>query len=562
MKVILILFLFLFGGLIIFNVNALPASPLPLVERQDGGDTSLGTWKIVGKSGVNAMHAFLVSSRKFVFVDKLEGNDLKRPDGVSAISAEYDLDTNEARALSIYTNTFCSAGAWLGNGTLVEAGGDNGDANFRSGRQTVRLYDQTIGDWYEFEGVMPTMRWYPTMLSLPSGNVLVVGGAKAATGVNKDTINNPSYTFYPPSGTVMEDFSLPFLTETLPYNLYPMVHVIPNFEGKTLLFIHANQRSISFDIGTGKVFYEYPKMPGGFRNYPLTGTSVILPLTPTDNYKAKVMICGGNKAYEITSEGEASCGILDLMTDKAQWEMNDFGGTPRIMPDATFLVDGTILFVNGARTGFAGYRKGGGANALWVNENPVLFPVLYDHFAKKFKPLSSSIVPRMYHSVSSLVPDGTVLVTGSNPQGNVAIDVKYPTEYRVEIFSPPYLYTKTPRPNIISLQTFEINKERIKVYYQQMVTLIVQVAGGSPKFTASLIHHGFITHSQNMGQRYVWLEVENVWTDSTANDQYIVTVKLPQNPTIIAPGPSFLYIMNNDAPCVSGAEILLNEQPK
>ncbi|CAI2179308.1 1780_t:CDS:2 [Funneliformis geosporum] len=556
MNVKLILSTFLFGGLIIFNVNALPAS---LIERD--GDTSLGTWQIVGESGVNAMHAFLVSARKVVFVDKLEGNALKRPDGISAISAEYDLDKNEARPLSIYTNTFCSAGAWLGNGTLVEAGGDNGDANFRSGRQTVRVYDQSIGDWYELEGIMPSMRWYPTMLSLPSGNVLVVGGSKAATGINKEAINNPTYTYYPPSGTVMEDYPLQFLAETLPNNLYPMVHVMPNFEGKPIIFLHANQRSISFDLGSGKVVFEYPKLPGAFRNYPLTGTSVILPLSSIDNYNARFMICGGNKAYEITSEGEASCGILDLMAENAEWEMNDFGGTPRVMPDATFLVDGTILFVNGARTGFAGYRKGGGANALWVNENPVLFPVLYDSYAKTFKPLASSIVPRMYHSVSTLVPDGTVLVTGSNPQGGVSLNVKYPTEYRVEIFSPPYLFSNTPRPNIISLQTFEINKERIKVYYQQIVTLIVQVAGGEPSFKASLIHHGFITHSQNMGQRFVWLDVVNVWMDTTVTDQYIVTVLLPPNSNIIAPGPSFIYLMNYDAPAYSGVEVLLNEQP-
>jgi hypothetical protein len=108
--------------------------------------------------------------------------------------------------------------------------------------------------------------------------------------------------------------------------------------------------------------------------------------------------------------------------------MDDFGGQGRVMPDATFLVDGSILFINGAGTGFAGYRKGGGANALWVNENPVLAPSLYDPFAKTYKTLAASTIPRMYHSVSTLVPDGSVLVTGSNPQGNVALNVKYPTE--------------------------------------------------------------------------------------------------------------------------------------
>lgn len=38
----------------------------------------------------------------------------------------------------------------------------------------------------------------------------------------------------------------------------------------------------------------------------------------------------------------------------------------------------------------------------------------------------------MYHSVASLIADGTVLVTGSNPNGNYRKAdgiLKYPTEY-------------------------------------------------------------------------------------------------------------------------------------
>lgn len=53
-------------------------------------------------------------------------------------------------------------------------------------------------------------------------------------------------------------------------------------------------------------------MPGdGIRSYPLTGTSIILPLSPTDNYKPTGMICGGNKAFEITSPADSSCGRIN-----------------------------------------------------------------------------------------------------------------------------------------------------------------------------------------------------------------------------------------------------------
>ncbi|CAB4473854.1 galactose oxidase [Rhizophagus irregularis] len=562
MNIKLILSAFLVGGLILLNeqvnVNAFPTSPLR--ARQDPGVG--GTWKVVGKSGVNAMHAVLVSPRKVVFIDKLEENALKRPDGAAAISSEYDLDTNEVKPLGIYTNTFCSAGSWLGNGTLVEVGGDVGGDNYRIGIQTLRLYDTAVGDWVELEGIVPSNRWYPAMLTLPNGNVMVLGGSTAGTGKSKPEINNPTYMIYPPPSGTLVDVPLDFLTTTLPYNLYPMVHIIPNADGKTLLFMFANQMGISYDLDAGKTVTNYPNIPGGvIRSYPLTASSVMLPLSPTDNYNPTIMICGGSKTFEITAPAEASCGRLELSTANAAWEMDNFGGQGRIMPDSTILVDGSILFVNGAATGMAGFRKGAGITAIFVNEDPVLTPFRYDPFAKTYTTLAPSTIPRMYHSISTLVPDGTVLIAGSNPQPKVDLNEKYPTEYRVEIFSPPYLFTQSSRPVIISLQSTQIDNNRINVNYGQEVTMVVQIKpdGTTPSLKASIIHHGFITHSQNFSQRYVYLEITEMAADQTTADQYIVKLKLPPNPTIIAPGPSYIYVFNNDSPPQTGVPVLLSQ---
>jgi hypothetical protein len=91
--------------------------------------------------------------------------------------------------------------------------------------------------------------------------------------------------------------------------------------------------------------------------------------------------------------------------------------------------------------------------------------------------------------------------------------------------------------------------------------MVVQVKsdGTLPNLKAAIIHHGFITHSQNFSQRYVYLEITNFWNDETTPGQYILTIKLPPNPTIIAPGPSYMYVFNNDAPPLTGAPVLLNQ---
>lgn len=52
----------------------------------------------------------------------------------------------------------------------------------------------------------------------------------------------------------------------------------------------------------------------------------------------------------------------------------------------------------------------------------------------------------MYHSTASLLPDGSVIVAGSNPNADYTPDATYPTEYRVERFYPSYYNSRRPQP--------------------------------------------------------------------------------------------------------------------
>jgi hypothetical protein len=86
------------------------------------------------------------------------------------------------------------------------------------------------------------------------------------------------------------------------------------------------------------------------------------------------------------------------------------------------LPDGTILIVNGAQQGQAGF-----ASATQPNLNAVLYdPSL--PIGTRFSILGSTIVPRMYHSEATLLPDGRVIISGSDPQDN-----RFPEEYRIEV---------------------------------------------------------------------------------------------------------------------------------
>lgn len=98
------------------------------------------------------------------------------------------------------------------------------------------------------------------------------------------------------------------------------------------------------------------------------------------------------------------------------------------MPCMVSLPDGTVMIMNGAHHGVAGFG---------LAEDPNLNAVLYDPsepINSRFSILNNTIVARMYHSEATLLPDGRVLVSGSDPQTfNADGTAKYPEEFRIEV---------------------------------------------------------------------------------------------------------------------------------
>jgi hypothetical protein len=164
------------------------------------------------------------------------------------------------------------------------------------------------------------------------------------------------------------------------------------------------------------------------------------------------------------------------------WEVEQMP-QPRTMSDAVLLPTGKVLIINGAGSGISGYGnvldQVGTSNAA----NPVLTPVLYDPFASPGQRFSSagmptSQIPRLYHSVATLTPNGDVMVAGSNPNLDRS-EVKYGTEYRVEWFGPPYM--TMDRPQIIEAV--------VQVEYGQEVTLKVKIGEGQLRGGSVCVYH-------------------------------------------------------------------------
>ncbi|GAA5812433.1 hypothetical protein MFLAVUS_005889 [Mucor flavus] len=506
-----------------------------------------GKMEAIGRTGVAAMHATLLNEKTILIIDKAEWNEAQFDSGESAFSVQYDLETNSYRPLPLETNTFCSAGGFLANGSFISTGG--GEKRGRTwkaepGWQSIRHFTPCTDSsclWEEYKtGRMTQNRWYPTVEQLPEGDLFIIGGSTKGTAVNRAEVNVPSYEFWPPRPEGEVFFQ--FLKDTMPYNLYPFVFVLPDGN----LFVFANKKSIIYDYKNQKIVKELPKIPGNPRSYPLTGGAVMLPLDPENNYNVEILICGGSERMKNNASADDTCGRINLGDEDPQWEMETFVHK-RLMPDGVIMADGNVLWVNGCQRGWAGYNG--------RNYDATLDPLIYTPTAPLKKRwtqnLASTDIARMYHSVALTLPDGRVWIAGSNNVDPPDINAEYPTEFRVEYFSPPYLFKTATRPLISHVPRVVTYDESFEIFLN-LEGLASTHSNPASQIRVGLLRTGFSTHSMHMSQRYVFLKHE------VSDDLQTLKITAPPHAAIYPPGAGMLYVLFDGVPS-NGTEIFVEK---
>jgi len=224
------------------------------------------------------------------------------------------------------------------------------------------------------------------------------------------------------------------------------------------------------------------------------------------------------------------------------WQVETMPGN-RLMTDAVIMPDGNVLFINGVATGLAGYGNVGNQVGQSNADNPVLTPWLYTPSApagQRFTTgFATTTIGRLYHSTASLLPDGSVIVAGSNPNADVT-QTKWATEYRVEYFLPPYMGMTRP----------SYTGNPAKIDYGQQFTLNVVNSGNAENINAVIIDLGYHTHAVSLDSKYVGL----VSTYDAAAGT--LTVTGPPNSYIYTPGPAFLYILGDGIPS-TGTKVMI-----
>ncbi|KAF8519747.1 glyoxal oxidase N-terminus-domain-containing protein [Hysterangium stoloniferum] len=574
-----------------------------------------GSFVVVGETQASAMMMFVGNEEKVYILDKVEGNPTQIGNPAHPVWAvEWDIASSTATPMDMSTNSFCAAGMHFPNGSYAVYGGNsavttggntpsvvvNGenffDATYQDfdGSRGIRIIDPcTDGKctWFDNSSLiaMNKKRWYPGIESLPDGSVVLIGGFVNGGYINKNTLNSdpltsggaaePTFEFYPPQGG--DPQVMDFMGKTSGLNAYAHTFLMPS--GK--IFVQANLSTMLWDY-TKNQESDLPDMPNNVvRVYPASGGAAMLPLTPANNYTPTILFCGGSD-MPAEGYGNYSNPLYDTFSIPASKDCQRITPEPtdgsqvlyvqdedmlegRTMGQFIMLPDGTLLMINGAQNGTAGYATNTGMTpqalmpfTMSLASDPAFTPAIYNPNNPKGQRwsnagLQSSTIPRLYHSSALLLPDASVLVAGSNPNIDYNPRAVFPTEYRAERFYPPY-FKATVRPKPTGIPgTLTYGGSPFDV---TIPSTSYSGAGNdaATNTTFVIIRPGWTTHGMNMGQRF--MQLNNTFTVADDGTITLHVSQLPPTPNLITPGPVFAYVVVHGIPSNGTMVIVGNGQ--
>jgi Domain of unknown function (DUF1929)/PKD domain/Glyoxal oxidase N-terminus len=443
-----------------------------------------GQWTTLANTvPINPVHVALMYNGKVLIVSG-SGN---LPSDTDYEAAVLDPQAGTITTQPVGWDMFCNGMVVLPDGRPFVFGGTLQYDPFH-GELKSSTYDPSTGTFTDQQS-MAHGRWYPTGTVLGDGRVMVFSGY-SETGSTNTTVE-----IYTVGSGWSPEYSAPW---TPP--LYPRMHLLPNgkvfYSGPTTTSSIFDPANNTWTTGVAHTNYS------GTRTY---GSSVLLPLTPANNYKPRVIILGGGNPSTASTE------IIDLSAASPKWVNGPAMSQPRIEMDATILPNGKVL------------ASGGSLNDEDKN-TASLNADIYDPNSNTFSSAGSEAFARLYHSVTLLLPDGTVLAAGGNPARGTY-------EPHLEIYSPPYLFNSdgslatrpsiTTSPSVIGYGT----------------AFGVQTPDASSISSVVLIRNGAVTHAFDMDQRYVGL--------SFTTGSGFLSVTGPPDGNIAPPGYYMLFIVNS-----------------
>jgi galactose oxidase len=262
--------------------------------------------------------------------------------------------------------------------------------------------------------------------------------------------------------------------------------------------------------GTGRISASGNR---GADNDAMTGNAVMYDVR-------KILAVGGAPDYE-NDYATSNATLIDISSGAANTRTIAPMNYQRAFANSVALPDGEVVVVGGQT-----YAQ------PFSDDNAILTPEIWSPATEAFTPLAAQAVPRTYHSIALLLPDGRVLSGGGGLCGGCATN--HPN---VEILTPPYLLktdgSPASRPSILSSPTDAKLGSSISVSTDRAVSAF------------TLMRLSSVTHSLNNEQRRVPLSFS-----ASKPDQYVL--QIPSDSGVAVPGYYMLFALDaNGVPSVS-----------
>src|SRR5688572_25463343 len=356
---------------------------------------------------------------------------------------------------------FCGALVMLPDGRVLVNGGRN---------TTVRssIFDWRVNTWTRTVD-MNDPRWYNTSVALPNGRVWTVSGS-GGSGTAERWDQSSGWSRLPGINwnTV--------LAEPGYINIWhPFLLLAP--DGRLIHFGPTDTMHWVGTDGTGTLSNTGNVVPGS--HYPKEGAWVMYD-------EGRILVAGGG-ANTTANSSDTTTGTSSTIA----YTVDLRSGAPVVTPAASMQFArqfaNSVVLPNGEVM-----VMGGNTSGLKFNDTgSIVTPEIWNPATGQWRRAADMSVPRNYHSLALLLPDGRVLSGGSGLGGNSA-------DHRdAQLFTPPTLFnadgTLATRPVINTAP------QAIGVATRFFVT----ATPGLQKF--SFIKMSAITHSVNTDLRYLAL---------------------------------------------------------
>jgi galactose oxidase len=423
--------------------------------------------------------------------------------GGRTVTATFDPVTNVVTQRTI-TETghdmFCPGISALADGRIIVTGGNNSSK--------TSIYNPATDSWTTGPA-MRTPRGYQASATLSDGRVFTIGGSwSGGAGGAGSTPHKAGEVWSAAAGWT----ALPGAS------VVPMLTADANTNGDYRKDNHA----WLFAWSNGTVLQAGPSRAMNW--YSTSGTGGVAPAgTRGDDGDAmngnavmydagRILTIGGAPSYE-KSNATARAYVLTVNGSTVTTRRVAAMANTRAFHNSVVLPDGKVAVF------------GGQNYAVPFSDNTsVLTAEMWDPVTERFTAMAPAVVPRTYHSVALLMPDGRVFTGGGGLCATCATN-----HFNAEIFTPPYLLnadgTDASRPAITAAPATAENGAAVTVSTSRAVK------------SFAIVRMGTATHSVDTDQRRIALT-------PTAVEGGGYRLTIPADRGVAVPGYWMLFAMD------------------